>query len=62
MNNEFIEDPIAYIEAIQEIKYPCPKCGRKAVIPAGVKRQICHWRGIGYMQIRKWNLEKNLKK
>ena len=45
MNNEYIEDPIAYIEAIQEIKYPCPKCGRKAVIPAGVKRKICHWCG-----------------
>ena len=38
MNNEFIEDPLAYIDS-------CRKCGRKAVIPAGVKRQICHWCG-----------------
>ena len=45
MNNAYIENPIAYIDAIQEIKYPCRKCGRKAVIPAGVKRQICHWCG-----------------
>lgn len=45
MSNAYVEDPMAYIEAIHEIQYACKKCGKKAIIPTGVKRQICHWCG-----------------
>lgn len=45
MSNAYVENPMAYIEAIHEIQYVCKKCGKKAIIPTGVKRQICHWCG-----------------
>lgn len=43
MNNAYVEDPIKYSEAILQIKYKCPHCGHKAIIPHGVKRQLCSW-------------------
>lgn len=44
MSNAFIEDLIKYSEAIVTIKYKCPRCGHNAIIPHGVKRQLCSWR------------------
>lgn len=43
--NAYFEEPEKYKQALQGISYKCKKCGRKAIIPKFVKKQLCSWCG-----------------
>ena len=43
MRADVLDTKMKYASELQKVKYKCKYCGRKAIIPFNVEKQLCSW-------------------